>query len=236
MGNVIGYLTYNGRDCRDFGVVVSSIGTHKTPVREVEDVVVAGRNGTLTIDKGRFENIELSYIAMILDDFNVNFDAFKAFLMSCKGYKRLEDSFDPAYFRLAKIHNDINPKVITLDAAGKFEIPFDCDPRRFLKEGEDIITLTASGMIYNPTYYDAKPLLKVTGTGTVTINSKVITITTNPTYVFIDLETLNAYNGSTNMNDKVSIADDTVLVSGENTITLANTITSVDITPRWWTI
>lgn len=236
MGNVIGYLTYDGKDCRDFGVVVSSIGTHKTPVRDVEDVVVAGRNGTLTIDKGRFENIELSYIAMILDDFNANFDAFKAFLMSCRGYKRLEDSFDPAYFRLAKIHNDIDPDVITLDAAGKFEIPFNCDPRRFLKEGEDTITFTASGTIYNPTYYDAKPLLRVVGTGTITINGKVITITTNPTYVMIDLETLNAYNGSTNMNDKVSIADGTVLASGENTITLANTITSVDITPRWWTI
>ena len=236
MGNVIGHLTYDGRDSRDFGVIVSSINTHTAPQRAVEEVVVAGRNGTLTIDQGRFENVVISYVAMILDGFADKFDEFKAFIMSRKGYKRLEDSFNPAYYRLAKLHDAIEPEATLMDAAGKFEIPFDCDPRRFLKSGEDEITLTANGVIYNPTYYDAKPLLKVTGTGTININGKIITITENSTYIMIDLETLNAYNGSTNMNDKVSIADGTVLVSGDNSITLANTITSVVITPRWWTI
>ena len=236
MGNVIGYLAYDGRDCRDFGVVVSSMGTHNAPQRAVEDVIVAGRNGTLTIDMGRFENITISYVAMILENFADRFDEFKAFLMSRKGYKRLEDSFNPAYYRLAKLHEVIEPEATLMDHAGKFNIPFDCDPRRFLKSGDEEITLTATGMIHNPTYFDAKPLLKVTGTGTITIGTKVITITNNSTYVLIDLETMSAYNNGTNMNDKVSIADGTVLASGDNNIVLANTITSVVITPRWWTI
>jgi phage-related protein len=52
----------------------------------------------------------------------------------------------------------------------------------------------------------------------------------------IDLETMSAYNGSTNMNDKVSIEDGTVLASGDNNISVSSGITSVTITPRWWTI
>ena len=236
MGNVIGYLTYDGKDLRDFGVVASSIGTHNAPQRSVEDVVVAGRNGTLTIDMGRFENIMISYVAMILDDFAERFDEFKAFMMSRRGYKRLEDTFNPSYYRLAKLHEVIEPEATLMDKAGKFEIPFDCDPRRFLKSGDEAITLTANSVIYNPTYYDAKPLLRVVGTGTIMIGTKAVTITENSTYVYIDLETMSAYNGNTNMNQYVSIADGTVLASGDNTITLANTITSVDITPRWWPI
>ena len=235
MGNVIGYLTYDGKDCRDFGVIVSSMNTHNAPQRVVEEIAIPGRNGTLTIDGGRFENITISYIAMILNNFNDNFDAFKAFLMSCKGYKRLEDSFNPAYYRLAKLHDVIEPSVITWDAAGKFEIPFDCDPRRFLKEGEEEITFTSSGKLFNPTYYDAKPLLKVVGNGTITINSKTINVSNNSTYVYIDLETLNAYTGTTNMNGNVSIPDGKVLSTGENNITLAS-VSSVVITPRWWTV
>ena len=236
MGNVIGHLTYDGRDCRDFGVVVSSINTHTAPQRAVEEIVIAGRNGTLTIDQGRFENIMISYVAMILDGFTERFDEFKAFIMSRTGYKRLEDSFNPAYYRLAKIHETIEPAVTLMDAAGKFEIPFDCDPRRFLKSGEDEITITANTVVYNPTYYDAKPLLKVTGTGTITINGKTITITENSTYIMIDLETLNAYNNGVSMNDKVSITDGTVLKSGDNNISISSGISSVVIMPRWWTI
>lgn len=236
MGHVIGYLTYDGKDLRDFGVVASSIGTHNAPQRAVEDVVVAGRNGTLTIDMGRFENITISYVAMILEEFAGRFDEFKAFMMSRRGYKRLEDTFNPSYYRLAKLHEVIEPEATLMDKAGKFEIPFDCDPRRFLKSGDEGIVLTANSIIYNPTYYDAKPLLKVEGTGTITIGTKVVTVTMNPTYVMIDLETMSAYNGSTNMNDKVSIEDGTVLASGDNNIVVSSGITSLTITPRWWTI
>ncbi len=235
MGNVIGNLIYDGKDSRDWGVIVGSINTHNAPQRVVEEVAIPGRNGTLTIDSGRFENIVISYKAMILSDFADKFDEFKAFLLSRVGYARLEDSFNPSFYRMAKVHDAFEPSVILFDAAGKFEIPFDCDPRRFLKSGEKVITFTVNGTIQNPTYFDAKPLLRVEGTGTITINSKVITITENQTYIYIDLESLNAYHETTNMNNKVSIEDGIVLKPGNNTINISG-VTEVRVTPRWWTI
>ena len=242
MGNVIGYLTYDGKDSRDFGVIVSSVGTHNAPKRVVEEVAIPGRNGTLTIDGGRFENITISYIAMIMRDFPKRFDEFKAFLMSHKGYKRLEDSFSPEYYRLAKIHDEINPSVVTWDAAGKFEIPFDCDPRRFLKDGEEPIAIDGTDTVYNPTYFDAKPLLRINIVNplmpcNVVINGKTIGIdATVSSHIVIDLETMNAYNGSINMNDKVSIPDGVALKPGDNIITVGSNIGELTITPRWWTV
>lgn len=235
MGNVIGYLTYDGKDSRDFGVIVGSINTHNTPERVVEEVPIPGRNGTLTIDGGRFENIEISYKAMILNDFVDKFDEFKAFLLSHSGYARLEDSFSPSYYRLAKIHDAFEPSVITFDIAGRFDIPFDCDPRRFLKSGEKAVKFTDDGIIHNPTYFDAKPLLRVVGNGTITINDKDVTVSDNLSYVYIDLESFNAYHENVNMNNKVSIADGISLKAGDNTIYLSG-VTEVQITPRWWTI
>lgn len=242
MGNVIGYLTYDGKDSHDFGVIVSSVGTHNAPQRVVEDVSIPGRNGTLTIDGGRFENITISYIAMIMQDFPKRFDEFKAFLMSRRGYKRLEDSFSPEYYRLAKIHDEINPSVVTWDAAGKFEIPFDCDPRRFLKDGEQPIVINGTDTVYNPTYFDAKPLLQIDVVNPLDFASVVIngnTIELNAvmsSHVVIDLETMNAYNGSINLNDKVSIPDGIALVPGENVITKDSGIRTLNVIPRWWTV
>lgn len=236
MGNVIGHFTYDGIDSRKFGVIVGSINTHNSPERVVEEIAIPGRNGTLTIDGGRFENIEISYKAMILNDFVGKFDEFKAFLLSHHGYARLEDSFSPSHYRLAKIHDAFEPSVILFDAAGKFEIPFDCDPRRFLKIGEKPIAFTANGTITNPTYFESKPLLYVEGNGTITINSKQITVTNNAdSYVYIDLESYNAYHDSINMNGYVSIADGIVLQAGDNTINISG-VTKVEITPRWWTV
>ena len=236
MGDVIGHIVYDGVDSRDFGVIVSSIGTHKAPKRVVENIEIPGRNGTLTIDGGKFENIIISYVGMILHDFSTNFDAFKAFLLSKTGYKRLEDSFNPDYFRLAKVYDEIDPAVVTWDAAGRFEIPFDCDPRRFLKSGEDFYQFTIEQFIYNPTSFDAKPLLLVYGNGTITFNGAQITISNNDSYIYIDMETLNAYDLSTNRNDKVSISGNPVLIPGENRINASNTLTDIYLYPRWWTI
>lgn len=235
MGNVIGYLIYDGKDSRDFGVIVGSINTHNAPERAVEEVPVPGRNGTLTIDSGRFENIEISYKAMILNNFVDRFDEFKSFLLSHSGYARLEDSFNPAYYRLARLHEAFKPAVSLFDAAGRFEIPFDCDPRRFLKAGEEPIILTADDKIYNPTYFESKPLLRVVGNGTITVNDNDITVTNNDSYIYIDLESFNAYHENVNMNNKVSIDDGISLKPGDNTIYLSG-VTEVQVTPRWWNI
>ena len=62
----------------------------------------------------------------------------------------------------------------------------------WLKEGEKAISLSSVGYIINPTMMEAKPLLYVVGTGTVTIGDIRIGVTSSPMY--IDCELQEAYN------------------------------------------
>ena len=58
-------LIFNGQDLADFGVHISGEGTFNAPTRAVEEQIVPGRNGTLIIDGGRWENIMVTYPAYI---------------------------------------------------------------------------------------------------------------------------------------------------------------------------
>ena len=120
---------------------------------------------------------------------------------------------------------------------GTFEVIFDCDPRKFLKEGEKKREYTASGSLKNPTRFEALPLMRVYGTGTVTIGSVAVTINTANVYTDIDCELQEAYKGSTNCNGNITLGSGEFpkLKEGTNNIYLSG-VSKVELTPRWWTI
>lgn len=98
-----------------------------------------------------------------------------------------------------------------------------------------------SGTITNPTMYEAKPLLAVTGVGTLNIGDYSMVLTGSATQtVYIDCEIMEAWtlSGSTkiNANDRVRYAGNEfpALGPGENALSWDSTITSLLITPRWW--
>lgn len=96
---------------------------------------------------------------------------------------------------------------------------------------------------YNPTPFASKPLIKVTGTGTLGIGEYILTITgTASQTLYIDCETMEIYTleGTVPMgaSSLVSINknDFPVLEPGTNNISVGSGITAVTITPRWWRI
>lgn len=237
MGVVYEYLTFDGKSSRDFEVWISGSGTFDAPERDVESIEIPGRNGDLHIDNGRFRNIPIKYPAFITKDFRHNFDAFKEYMLSQRGYKRLEDSYNPEYYRMAAYKNAISPEMAPLNRAGSFDIIFDCDPRRFLKSGEKAKILTAGGQLKNPTMYTALPLIRAYGTGTLTISGISVTVTTASEYTDIDSEIQEAYKGSTsrNMNIILSNGEFPKFQPGINTVSFTG-FSRLEITPRWWTI
>lgn len=230
-------VTFDGKPLSEFGVYSSGKGTYATPSRSVEYVQVPGRNGNLIIDNGRFENIVVPYDSFIVEHLRERFAGLRAFLLSRRGYKRLEDSFQPEEFRLASFSDSINPELTQLNREGMFTLNFNCKPQRFLKIGEQEKEFTDDGTIYNPTLFDAKPLLRVYGTGSVSLNGSAVRITDATEYTDIDCDTMNAYKGTENRNQYVEFVNDAItLGEGENTILLNDDVTRVVITPRWWTI
>lgn len=233
------YFTYNGKSSRDFEVWISGGGTYNSPVRDITKTAVPGRNGELTIDNGRFKNLDIKYPAFIVKDFLKNFDAFKAFLNAQRGYKKLIDTYNPEYYRLARFEDALEPEMATLNRAGSFDIVFDCDPRRFLIKGGKPITMTASGTVKNRTLYEAKPLIRCYGTGTIGINGTTITVNSANDYTDLDSEIEAAYKGSTNCNSNITFGNAyktfPTLQPGDNSVTISG-FSSIVITPNYWTV
>ena len=103
---------------------------------------------------------------------------------------------------------------------------------------ESTVTLTANGSITNPTDFESLPQLKVTGYGDMFIGTQKISIVDVYPYVIIDSDIGDCYYGTNNANAQVtfSMNDFPVLKSGANAITKDNTITQIDIVPRWWRV
>lgn len=236
---MMNYLTYAGKSTLEFGIFISGEGTFSAPERNVKIQEVAGRNGDLLFDMGNFKNIAVKYPAFIKENLPSRVRDFLNYAGALTGYRRLEDTYHPYEFRMARFK--ANPSIDTsgyMNRSGKFTLEFDCKPQRFLKSGEDTVTFSASGTLYNDTQFSSKPLLRVygSGSGTVGIGSETITISAISTYVDIDCEIMDAFKGAVNCNGNVSFTDDIVLTPGNNSISKTGSISRIEIVPRWFII
>lgn len=233
---MINYFTYDGVSSRDFGVFISGDSVFDAAPRSIQTVVVPGRNGTLTLDNGRFENVDLVYPAFIYDQFRANVEGLRNFLLSAAGYRRLEDTYNPDTYMMARYVSGLSVETTQLRKQGRFDLTFDRMPQRYLKSGEDPVEFTASGEITNPTRFKARPLIRVYGTGTLGVGTETITITTNPGYIDIDCEMMDAFYGAVNCNRYITLSSGEfpTLAPGYNGIEPGSGITRVIITPRWW--
>lgn len=175
-------LTFGGENSGDYGVIILGEGAFNAPERAVEMIEIPGRNGSFVQDKGRFENIEVTYPAKLVAgsvaDYAEAISDFRNMLCSKVGYVRLEDDFNPNEYRMAVFKEGLEVETDALHA-GEFEIKFDCKPQRFLTSGETAIEVDSGDTINNPTPFEASPLLEVRGHGDLTVNGHTITMSDN---------------------------------------------------------
>lgn len=231
------YITFNNTDLRNYGVYISGTGVFNSPVRKYNALQIPGKNGDILGSERRLENIEVTYPAFVYTSFNSQIAALRAFLLSQTGYKKLTDTYNTDEYRLAYYEGGLEVEPTQRLDAGQFDLTFVCKPQRFLTSGDTVTTLTADGTITNPTLFESQPLLRVYGTGAVTVNGVTITITEADSYTDIDCEIMEAYKGTTSCNNFIQLSeiDFPVLSPGSNSIDL-NGVSQVQITPRWWTV
>ena len=236
------WLIFNGKSTKDFGVYISGLKTFDAPERDVEIISRPGRNGDLTLDNGRYKNIDISYPAFIYDRMSENVAGLRNYLLSQNGYVRLEDTYHPDEFRLARFKGPFSVKVVDWLEAGEFDLTFDCYPQRFLKEGEKPIipfSGTLPATIFNPgmkTY----PLLKLSKNAALRINDIRISCQCEPDeIVTVDCYLEEAYIGTpaTPANNKITLVNGVFpwFEPGENILHDENQGWSGDeVIPRWW--
>ena len=237
------FFTFDGKSSVDFGVYIGGQQTYGAPARSVTKTQVPGRNGDVIRDNGRWMNVTIAYNVVVMDQFEERTRQLNAWLANTRGYKRLVDTYHPEYFRMAAFNNSIEYDTKSFNASGRTQIQFDCKPQKFLFSGEDPYVYTGSeGMIFNPTEFDSKPLIKMlcdTGGGSVTVNGCNIVFSESG-IVVIDSELQDCYNndGTVNLNNKVTLTNDKfpVLKPGKNVITISSGVLELGILGRWFEI
>lgn len=235
---MIGEITWAGVPLSTVtNVLIENAPETNRPARKVDRYEVPGRNGDIVVAQDAWENVPRTYdLVAYGGDYNQMTSALMEWLYAPSGYQRLEDSFDALVYRLAYVSEATDIENL-VNENGRCTVSFECDPRRFLKTGESAVTLSETGKITNPTRFTAKPIITVSGSGNGTIECGGNTITIAGIYdgMTIDCEQMDAYAGTTNLNNLVS-GSFPVIPGGEQTITITGGITSISVVPNWWTL
>lgn len=216
------------------GFVLNRVG-FLAPERDVTVVEVPGRHSTLTVDNKRWNDTTGYYQCFIQSGYQDKINDLIDWL-SKVGHKRLEDTLDSTVYRMAKFVGITEKKVKDNDIA-RFDVEFSFAPQRWLKSGETATTLTTAGTITNPTRHESNPSIVIhgSGNGTLTINGKNVVIEGIENGMVLDSDIHRAYLGTDGLDGHIT-GEYPVLVSGGNIVSFSGGITSVEITPRWWTL
>lgn len=238
----MGVITLNGVTSTSIGLVIEVPPDYEIPERIYERTPVPGRNGEVVMDTGSFSNVDRTYqiaIGQEGGDFSVLSNKITGWLYSGIGYVRLEDSYEPLYYKEA-MYVGTNNIVNILQQAGRATLTFNRKPQRFLKTGDAPILISEPKTIPNPTNYISKPIIKINGNGSgvVDIGPYKITISTLNGYMYVNSDIEDCYKDSfLNTNEYVTLSKGfPLLYPGNTKVSFSGGITSVEVTPRWWVI
>lgn len=255
------WLEINGIKSHDVGVIVASSKSMARAVEGYEAINVPGRAPLFGSDPV-YDNIDISYDLRLLPDPEIEGGAIvdvslvdeavlgneslagiasaprwvANWIRGTGGYQIIRDSYNPGYFRKGFATNQI-PIERVIKNFGRASINFSCDPFLYPDTGNDVITLTASGTVDNPEWYESLPYIKCHGNGnvTLTVNGQTISITGVSGYVEVDCESMDCHKGSQNLNGNMSPANFPTFLPGENSVSFTG-CEKVEIIPRWRTL
>ena len=228
------FFVFAGKSSADFHVYVANSNKFGAPEKNVESIQIPGRNGALIVEDGSFSNVSVQYEVYVDWRLKDTLNSLRNFLNLQSGYQRLEDSFHPDEYRMARFEGAFDVSSSDRKNAG-LSLSFDCKPQRFLKSGEERISLTTSSAVRNPTQCPARPVYRVYGNGSFAVGEVAITVTGNNSFIDIDSETMDASREGVNMNSSVTMRRRPELAAGVNRIALSG-ISRLVVTPRWWTL
>lgn len=177
-------FTFGSITSSTYGIYVSGEALFNAPKRSAEVVSIPGRDGAYILDKGSFENIEVTYRVFNqekdLTDFRTKLANLRSALCSQVGYQRLTDTFHPDEYRMAAFVNGIDVVPVKYNTASEFNLVFNCKPQRYLTSGETVTSVANNGSLNNPTLFDSSPMLEFKGYGNIGFNGYNIAVENVP--------------------------------------------------------
>ena len=238
------YLTFAGKCSKDFLLYLSAPGVYNAPEVDAELTTVPGKNGDIITEnakKGqrRYKNLDITYEAFFFDGLPARTADVKSWLLSPVGYQKLQDTYDPEFFRLATCVSALEFEPTKNHKGARMEVVFHCQPQRWSVAGQHKVRMDVPGILRNPYAFHAKPLIRVYGTGEGDFyvgDSRIHIFSFKGGYVDLNCETHNAYNSGGFCNQTIQSGDFPTLAPGKNRIAWSGAITAAEVTPRWWTL
>lgn len=164
-------IYFNGKSSADFGLIVEYYPESVHAARRGELITIPGRNGVIIREDGAYDTYSQTFQIWFRN--TLNRDTFQTardvaeWLLSASGFCRLEDTYEPEHFRMARFVGPLSVETV-LRNHGRVTLEFDVQPQRYLKSGETPLTFQGGSVstITNPTQFEARPLLKFTDTST----------------------------------------------------------------------
>lgn len=215
-------LVLNDISSAEFGLFLTERPDIPSPERDVEQIPVRGRNGSLTKKYG-WKNIQIPVeMAFKSSELKPDLRQIKAWLYHAN---KLYFSDDEAYYLVDNVL--VEPVENKFKRVGIINATFSCKPLQYAKMPK--VALSAPGTIYNPGTENAEPYIKVTGSGLITLDIDGRDILLNLTdYVEIDTEKGYAHKGTAGADNLVS-GDLPILTPGYNNISWTGTVQTVEI-------
>ena len=218
------------------------------PKRKYNAQVIPGGEKDFVIDEGEdaFSNYSQPY-SVFFDSKGPGLSQasrhIAEWFLGNPGYQRLEDSYDPDFYRLA-YYSGGEQFLNFFNQYGRGTLTFTCAPKRYYKSGEVPIALANGQKIFSPSTFKAYPIIKITGGGTCTLTiadkndiSKTFTINNVSGEVTIYSREHKALNSSSaSVNQNVASDYENLYLDTESAISWNSAVSSVILIPRWWTI
>ena len=211
------FFAIDGVSSLNFGIRISDNGElDKKARRDIVSQPIPGRNGELTMDNGRYENVDFNFQCWIAEGYPVNLDGFADFLNRSHGYHVIEDTYHPGEYILARCMAEIDPQTLSHNS-GSFSVPFNRQPQRFLtrtRRHGHIYRQSAHKVLHNPTGMPALPRIEINPTNNNNTTQSTITLSLNGTLLITvtgvtSILTIDSEKRTITMNGADKIADAT---------------------------
>ena len=222
-------ILINDKNCSDLKIVFSELPSIPKPVRNVEEKFVSGRDGSLIIDRGTYQNIPIMLTGHaeckrteLIDYFGVT------------GELKFETSPDRFWkYRVTAI--DIK-EVLDDGVLLAFSINMSLNPHKYLVSGKSKIIGSSTLSLKNDYNANVYPFLKIKGTGTIGIiknGIQILSIKGITDYVDIDCEADVIHRNNVNYDNKAT--GDTFYLDANKTTELKFTgnLSEVILIPNW---
>ena len=222
-------ILINDKNCSDLKIVFSELPSIPKPVRNVEEKFVSGRDGSLIIDRGTYQNIPIMLIGHAECKRTELIDYF-----GTTGELKFETSPDRFWkYRVTAI--DIK-EALDDGVLLAFSINMSLNPHKYLVSGKSKIIGSSTLSLKNDYNANAYPFLKIKGTGTIVIiknGIQILSIKDITDYVDIDCEADVIHRNNVNYDNKAT--GDTFYLDANKTTELKFTgnVSEVILIPNW---